>query len=845
MKCTILHESRGRMRVHVNAVRMTLHRADVLEAYLNHSEAIEHAKVYERTGDVLIQYKGSRAGAVTVLSHYKFDNPELDSLVTSADSRKINQEYQERFVNLVVFRAFHKLFLPAPVRAVITVFKAIEFICRGLVCLWHRKLEVEVLDALSIGVSLLRGDFNTAGSLMFLLNVGALLEEWTRKKSLDDLARSMSLNVDRVWVRSQGTEVLMPITKVKAGDEIIVRSGNMVPLDGTVIEGEAMVNQAALTGESMPVRKIAGATVYAGTVVEEGECVFAANAVDGASRYDKIVSMIEESEKLKSGTENHALELADRLVPWCLAGTVVTYALTRNVTRAISILMVDFSCALKLSMPLAVLSAMRECGSYHITVKGGKYLEALSKADTIVFDKTGTLTHASPKVVKVVPFSGCDEEEVLKLAACLEEHFPHSMANAVVRAAKERGITHEEMHTEVEYIVAHGIASRVRGERVVIGSHHFVFEDEKCVIPAAEQQKFDDLEPEYSHLYLAACGQLVGVICIADPLRPEARHVLRQLRAIGVTNTVMMTGDSDRTAAAIARQVGVDQYFSEVLPEDKAEYVQKAKAEGHTVVMIGDGINDAPALKAAQVGLSMGDGTSVAKEASDITIIDNSFSSITRAVMWGRSLYRNIQKFLLFQLTINVAACLIVLLGSLLGTESPLTITQMLWVNLIMDTFAAGALASLPPNERVMKDKPRRSGKDGDFIITRPMAYNIFGVGFAFVVILMGLLFYFHAQDGLTPHDLSWFFSFFVMLQFWNMFNAKAFMEGRSAFANLKDSKSFLLVALLILIGQYLIVTFGGEMFSVIPLSLRDWAIIIGSSSLVLWIGELFRLFKR
>ena len=444
MKCTILHESRGRMRVHVNAVRMTLHRADVLEAYLNHSEAIEHAKVYERTGDVLIQYKGSRAGAVTVLSHYKFDNPELDSLVTSADSRKINQEYQERFVNLVVFRAFRKLFLPAPVQAVITVFKAIEFIRRGLVCLWHRKLEVEVLDALSIGVSLLRSDFNTAGSVMFLLNVGALLEEWTRKKSLDDLARSMSLNVDRVWVRSQGTEVLMPITKVKAGDEIIVRSGNMVPLDGTVIEGEAMVNQAALTGESMPVRKIAGATVYAGTVVEEGECVFAANAVDGASRYDKIVSMIEESEKLKSGTENHALELADRLVPWCLAGTVVTYALTRNVTRAISILMVDFSCALKLSMPLAVLSAMRECGSYHITVKGGKYLEALSKADTIVFDKTGTLTHASPKVVKVVPFSGCDEEEVLKLAACLEEHFPHSMANAVVRAAKERGITQKQ-----------------------------------------------------------------------------------------------------------------------------------------------------------------------------------------------------------------------------------------------------------------------------------------------------------------------------------------------------------------------------------------------------------------
>ena len=640
MKCTILHESRGRMRVHVNAVRMTLHRADVLEAYLNHSEAIEHAKVYERTGDVLIKYKGSRAGAVTVLSHYKFDNPELDSLVTSADSRKINQEYQERFVNLVVFRAFRKLFLPAPVQAVITVFKAIEFIRRGLVCLWHRKLEVEVLDALSIGVSLLRSDFNTAGSVMFLLNVGALLEEWTRKKSLDDLARSMSLNVDRVWVRSQGTEVLMPITKVKAGDEIIVRSGNMVPLDGTVIEGEAMVNQAALTGESMPVRKIAGATVYAGTVVEEGECVFAANAVDGASRYDKIVSMIEESEKLKSGTENHALELADRLVPWCLAGTAVTYALTRNVTRAISILMVDFSCALKLSMPLAVLSAMRECGSYHITVKGGKYLEALSKADTIVFDKTGTLTHASPKVVKVVPFSGCDEEEVLKLAACLEEHFPHSMANAVVRAAKARGITHEEMHTEVEYIVAHGIASRVRGERVVIGSHHFVFEDEKCVIPAAEQQKFDDLEPEYSHLYLAACGQLVGVICIADPLRPEARHVLR-----------------------------VDQYFSEVLPEDKAEYVQKAKAEGHTVVMIGDGINDSPALSAADVGIAINSGAAIAREIADITIKADSLEELVQLKSIANAMQRRVASNYRFVLSFNSA---LIILGAL-GILQPAT----------------------------------------------------------------------------------------------------------------------------------------------------------------------------
>ena len=428
------------MRVHVCAVRMTLHRADVLEAYLNGQDNIQKATVYERTGDVVLTYRGSRKDATALLAAYRFDNEELEVLVTSHDSRKINQEYQEKMVSLVAGRMFRKVFLPAPIAAAYTVWRSIAFVWKGVRCLLHRKLEVEVLDALSITASLLRGDYSTAGSVMFLLNLGSLLEEWTRKKSLDDLARSMALNVDKVWVRAQGTEVLMPLTKVHPGDEIVVRSGNMIPLDGTVIEGEAMVNQAALTGESMPVRKIAGATVYAGTVVEEGECVFAANAVDGASRYDKIVSMIEESEKLKSGTENHALELADRLVPWCLAGTVVTYVLTRNVTRAISILMVDFSCALKLSMPLAVLSAMRECGASHITVKGGKYLETLSKADTIVFDKTGTLTHASPKVVKVVPFSGCDEEEVLKLAACLEEHFPHSMANAVVRAAKERGI---------------------------------------------------------------------------------------------------------------------------------------------------------------------------------------------------------------------------------------------------------------------------------------------------------------------------------------------------------------------------------------------------------------------
>ena len=669
MKCTILHEGKGRMRVHVEKVRMTLHRADVLEAYLNHNDAIVHAAVYERTGDVVITYTGRRSAAIAVLAGYKFDVAEYDALVTSTDSRRLNREYQDKMFDLVAGRCLRKLFLPAPLDAAYTVFRSIHFLWKGVRCVLSRRLEVEVLDALSIGVSLLRGDFGTAGSVMFLLNLGSLLEEWTRKKSLDDLARSMALNVDKVWVRSQGTEVLVPLTKVRSGDEVVVRSGNMIPLDGTVLEGEAMVNQAALTGEAMPVRKAEGSTLYAGTVVEEGECVFIAKAEGGSNRYDKIVAMIEESEKLKSSTENRALALADRLVPWCLGATIVTYALTRNATRAISCLMVDFSCALKLSMPLAVLSAMRECGSYHITVKGGKYLEALSKADTIVFDKTGTLTRATPQVVEVVPFSGCNEREVLQLAACLEEHFPHSMANAVVRAAKERGITHEEMHTEVEYIVAHGIASRVRGERVVIGSHHFVFEDEKCVIPAAEQQKFDDLEPEHSHLYLAACGQLVGVICIADPLRPEARHVLRQLRAIGVTNTVMMTGDSDRTAAAIARQVGIDQYFSEVLPEDKAEYVQKAKAEGHTVVMIGDGINDSPALSAADVGIAINSGAAIAREIADITIKADSLEELVQLKSIANAMQRRVASNYRFVLSFNSA---LIILGAL-GILQPAT----------------------------------------------------------------------------------------------------------------------------------------------------------------------------
>ena len=670
MKCTILHEGKGRMRVHVEKVRMTLHRADVLEAYLNHHDAIVHAAVYERTGDVVITYTGKRTAAIAVLAGYKFDVAEYDALVTSADSRRLNREYQDKMFDLVAGRCLRKLFLPAPLDAAYTAFRSIRFLWKGVRCVLSRRLEVEVLDALSIGVSLLRGDFGTAGSVMFLLNLGSLLEEWTRKKSLDDLARSMALNVDKVWVRSQGTEVLVPLTKVRSGDEVVVRSGNMIPLDGTVLEGEAMVNQAALTGEAMPVRKAEGSTLYAGTVVEEGECVFIAKAEGGSNRYDKIVAMIEESEKLKSSTENRALVLADKLVPWCLGATVVTYLLTRNATRAISCLMVDFSCALKLSMPLAVLSAMRECGSYHITVKGGKYLEALSQADTIVFDKTGTLTRATPQVVEVVPFSGCNEREVLQLAACLEEHFPHSMANAVVRAAKEHGISHEEMHSEVEYIVAHGIASRVGGQRVVIGSHHFVFEDEKCTIPTAEQQKFDALKPAYSHLYMAASGQLVGVICISDPLRPEAAAVLNGLRALGIRNTVMMTGDSERTAAAIAKQVGVDRFFAEVLPEDKANFVQQAKAEGHTVVMIGDGINDSPALSAADIGIAINSGAAIAREIADVTIKADSLEELVALKAIANSLQKRVHANYRFVLTFNSALIALGALGILQPASS-------------------------------------------------------------------------------------------------------------------------------------------------------------------------------
>ena len=627
MKWKILHESKGRMRLHLNKPRMSLAEADQLQDYLAALPGVRTAAVYERTCDVVVVYTENRASLVKGLAAFRFDVEALAE-VPANSPRAVNREYQEKLVNMTIFHLARKLFLPMPLRIAYTAVRILPYLWRGLTCLLRRKLEVEVLDALSIGVSMLRGDFSTAGSVMFLLRLGELLEEWTRKKSLSDLARCMSLNVDRVWQQTAEGEVLVPISQVRPGDAVVVHTGSVIPLDGRVLEGEASVNQASLTGEAEPVRKSTGAVVYAGTVVEEGQLVMTVEQQAGNGRYDQIVQMIEASEKLKSSSETRAAALADKLVPYSLLGTAVTYALTRNTTRAISILMVDFSCALKLSMPLAVLSAMRECGSYHITVKGGKYLEALAKADTIVFDKTGTLTHATPTVVDVVPFGGRNADDVLRIAACLEEHYPHSMANAVVQAAAKKGINHEEMHSEVQYVVAHGIASSVAGEKVVIGSQHFVFEDEGCYIPTSESDKFDALPPEYSHLYLAIGGELAGVICIADPLREEAADVLKALRGLGIRKAVMMTGDNDRTASVIAKQVGVDAYYAEVLPEDKARFVEQEKAAGHTVIMLGDGINDSPALSAADVGIAISDGAAIAREIADVTVAADSLNEL-------------------------------------------------------------------------------------------------------------------------------------------------------------------------------------------------------------------------
>ena len=624
MNATILHESRGRIRFRLRQKQMTLAQADLLEAWIQGKSWCRQVTVHERTCCVILYYDGTRQAVLNEIRHFSWQEAERTTALPAHSSRALNREFEEKLVTKVVCKAACTLFLPPPLRIARILWHMIPFVRRGLRCLLRRRIKVELLDALSISISACRRDFGTAGMVMFLLEVGELLEEWTRKKSVADLARCMSLNVDRVWLRTAQGEVLVPVSQIQPGDAVVVRAGGIVPVDGLVLEGEVTVNQASLTGESIPVPKRPGGAVYAGTVVEEGECVLEVKQASGQSRYDQIVHMIEQSEQMKSEAESKAANLADKLVPYTFIGSLMSFVLTRNVARALSVLMVDFSCALKLAMPLAVLSAMREAGRAHITVKGGKFLEAVAAADTIVFDKTGTLTHACPRVAQVVPFGGKEEAEMLRLAACLEEHFPHSMANAVVEEAKRRGLRHEEYHSKVEYLVAHGIASTVDEERVLIGSAHFIFEDEGCVIPEGEQERFDALPPEYSHLYLAVGGQLAAVICISDPLREEAKEVLSTLRALGVTSTVMLTGDSYRTAAAIAAQVGVDDFRAGVLPADKAEYVARLRREGHTVLMVGDGINDSPALSEADAGIAISDGAAIAREIADITIAADS-----------------------------------------------------------------------------------------------------------------------------------------------------------------------------------------------------------------------------
>ena len=624
MNATILHESRGRIRFRLRQKQMTLAQADLLEAWIQGKSWCRQVTVHERTCCVILYYDGTRQAVLNEIRHFSWQEAERTTALPAHSSRALNREFEEKLVAKVVCKAACTLFLPSPLRIARILWHMIPFVRRGLRCLLRRRIKVELLDALSISISACRRDFGTAGMVMFLLEVGELLEEWTRKKSVADLARCMSLNVDRVWLRTAQGEVLVPVSQIQPGDAVVVRAGGIIPVDGLVLEGEVTVNQASLTGESIPVPKRPGGAVYAGTVVEEGECVLEVKQASGQSRYDQIVHMIEQSEQMKSEAESKAANLADKLVPYTFAGSLLSFALTRNVTRALSVLMVDFSCALKLAMPLAVLSAMREAGRAHITVKGAKFLEAVAAADTIVFDKTGTLTHACPRVAQVVSFGTKEEAEMLRLAACLEEHFPHSMANAVVEEAKRRGLRHEEYHSKVEYLVAHGIASTVDGERVLIGSAHFVFEDEGCVIPEGEQERFDALPPEYSHLYLAVGGQLAAVICISDPLREEAKEALSALRTLGITSTVMLTGDSYRTAAAIAAQVGVDDFRAGVLPADKAEYVARLRREGHTVLMVGDGINDSPALSEADAGIAISDGAAIAREIADITIAADS-----------------------------------------------------------------------------------------------------------------------------------------------------------------------------------------------------------------------------
>lgn len=622
MKFTIKHESRGRMRVHMEQYRMTYEQADTLLYVIHNHRNVTFVKVYDRTADAVIEYVGDREQIIELLRHFHYESANVPQTVIKTSGRELNNSYQEKLIGSVVWHYSKKLLLPWPIRTALTVGRSIKYIGIGLKCLLQRKIEVPVLDATAITVSLITKDFSTASSIMFLLGIGELLEEWTHKKSVDDLARSMSLNVSKVWIKTpENQEVLVESSKIEKGDKVVVHMGNVIPFDGEVLDGDAMVNQASLTGESVPVQRTVGNTVFAGTVVEEGEITIRVKEVEGNNRFDQIVTMIEESEKLKSELEGKAEHYADKLVPWTLGATGLTYLLTRNVTKAMSILMVDFCCALKLAMPISVLSAIREASLYNVTVKGGKFLEAVAEADTIVFDKTGTLTKAHPTVVDVVNFNDeYSSDDMLRVAACLEEHFPHSMAKAVVDAASKKGLSHEEMHTKVEYIVAHGIATSINGKRTVIGSYHFVFEDEKCVVPAGKEPLFESLPLYYSHLYLAVEGKLSAVICIEDPLRDEAAAVVTSLKKAGISKVVMMTGDSERTASVIAKKVGVDEYYAEVLPEDKAAFVEKEKAKGRKVIMIGDGINDSPALSAANVGIAISDGAEIAREIADITV---------------------------------------------------------------------------------------------------------------------------------------------------------------------------------------------------------------------------------
>lgn len=622
MKFTIKHESRGRMRVHMEQYRMTYEQADTLLYVIHNHRSVTFVKVYDRTADAVIEYVGDREQIIELLRHFHYESANVPQTVIKTSGRELNNSYQEKLIGSVVWHYSKKLLLPWPIRTALTVGRSIKYIGIGLKCLLQRKIEVPVLDATAITVSLVTKDFSTASSIMFLLGIGELLEEWTHKKSVDDLARSMSLNVSKVWLRTpENQEILVESSKIEKGDKVVVHMGNVIPFDGEVLDGDAMVNQASLTGESVPVQRTVGNTVFAGTVVEEGEITIRVKEVEGNNRFDQIVTMIEESEKLKSELEGKAEHYADKLVPWTLGATGLTYLLTRNVTKAMSILMVDFCCALKLAMPISVLSAIREASLYNVTVKGGKFLEAVAEADTIVFDKTGTLTKAHPTVVDVVNFNDeYSSDDMLRVAACLEEHFPHSMAKAVVDAASKKGLSHEEMHTKVEYIVAHGIATSINGKRTVIGSYHFVFEDEKCVVPAGKEPLFESLPLYYSHLYLAIEGKLSAVICIEDPLRDEAAAVVTSLKKAGISKVVMMTGDSERTASVIAKKVGVDEYYAEVLPEDKAAFVEREKAKGRKVIMIGDGINDSPALSAANVGIAISDGAEIAREIADITV---------------------------------------------------------------------------------------------------------------------------------------------------------------------------------------------------------------------------------